>query len=134
MMEISLYLPVRQLLDWNLLNKHFYDKIVPQVMRNRQLNPVIQKKLHLYIKDKKVYGMMINPTSQPREIDFEEDEWRHDSQYVTEDRPFLLFTFDQLGLANDEEILPHYILQLTGYNFIIFPLKEAIFVTRGLVV
>jgi hypothetical protein len=43
-MEISLYLPVRQLLDWNLLNKHFYDKIVPQVMRNRQLYPVIQKK------------------------------------------------------------------------------------------
>jgi hypothetical protein len=42
--------------------------------------------------------MVINPTSQPREVDFEEDEWRHDSQYVTDERPSLLFTFDQLGL------------------------------------
>jgi len=41
MMEISHFLPHKQLLDWQLMNTHFYDKIVPEVMRNRSLNPVI---------------------------------------------------------------------------------------------
>lgn len=48
-------------------------------MRNRNLNPVIQQNLHLFIKDRNVYGMALNTTQQVSEVDFEEDHWRHES-------------------------------------------------------
>jgi hypothetical protein len=62
MMEISNFLPQKQLLEWQLMSTNFYNKIVPEVMRNRQLNPVIQQNLHIFIKDRIVYGLALNPT------------------------------------------------------------------------
>ena len=82
------------------------------------------------------------------EIDFEEDEWRHDNQYIFADKslnaPELILDlkafWDEaemdpaIKLAEDEEILLQYIVQLHKYKYLIFPLKDAIKVSKGILV
>ena len=53
--------------------------MVPEIMKQRRINPKIRLDMHLFIKGKKMYGMAISLADQVREIDFEDDEWRHDS-------------------------------------------------------
>lgn len=104
-------------------------------MRNRTMNPVIAQKIHLYIKDKKVYGMTLNDSNNVKEIDFEEDEWRHDCQCSVDASAKLLFDMSKFEeLKDDEEILPHYIVQMNATQFLVFPLKEAVFLQRGILV
>ena len=135
MMEISKFLPANQLLEWQLINKKFYENVVPTVMRNRQMNPVIAQKIHLFLKDKAVYGMTLNDSHVVKEVDFEDDNWRHDSQYTVNEKVKLLFDMSKFEeVANDEEILPHYIQQLNANQFVVFPLREAVFLGRGLIV
>lgn len=135
MMEISKYLPQKQLFEWQLLNTHFYNKIVPEVMRNRQLNPIIQQKVHIFLKEKAVYGISITDKQDIKYVDFEEDNWRHDSQYTINEKCTLLFDMSKFSeVAEDEEILPHYIIQLNATKFIVYPLKEAVFLGKGLVI
>lgn len=135
MTEISEFLPFSQTLDWNLFNHHFYDNLVPMIHRNRKLNPVIHQKVHLFLKDKAVYGITLNDTHTVRAIDFEEDEWRHDCQCKVEEKLKLMFNLDSFEqVKKDEEILPHYIIQLTSNKFLAFPLREAVFLTRGLII
>ena len=40
----------------------------------------------------------------------------------------------KIELAADEEILPHFVIPLSSFKYLVYPLKEAIFVTRGLIV
>jgi len=82
-----------------------------------------------------------------KEIEFEEDEWRHDDQFVFEDnKAELLIDFEKLKtkinpdqaddtlLQADEDIILHYIVKLNNNKFIIFPLKDSIFIGRGIIV
>lgn len=41
--------------------------------------PAINLQLHLFIHDDKLYGHHLDNNSIVTEIDFEEDEWRHDN-------------------------------------------------------
>ena len=63
--------------------------------------------------------MSLHNTTHVKEVDFEDDEWRHDSQYLTDERPVLLFDMAELekkfpevseAWGNSYELLPHYIL------------------------
>ena len=47
-------------------------------MRNRKLTPCIQGEANLFIKDKAVWSLEITNATQMEEIDFENDEWRHE--------------------------------------------------------
>jgi len=114
MTEVYHYLPVRQMWEMQKISREFYDDLTPIIMRNKKMLPVIQKNLHIFIKDRKVYGIHLNPSVKTREVDFEEDPWRHDCQFVTDQKVKLLFKFEDLKLADDEELLPHYIVQLSG--------------------
>ena len=87
------------------------------------MNPVIVANMHLFIQDRKMYGFHMNITNNLREVDFEEDEWRHDNQFTVDAKPRLLVDFNKplpqpnvdefdedFKLDDDEEILPHYII------------------------
>ena len=144
---ISNYLSIQTLQSYNLLNHQFYDKIVPEVMRNRRLYPCIQNEQHLFIKDNALWSLQITNTTALREIDFEDDKWRHDDQFEitagSNTKPKKLFDFKSLGqgsddaelkIADDEEVLPQYVHHLNAYRYLIFPLKEALFINRGLII
>ena len=88
-------------------------------MRNRRLYPCIQNEQHLFIKDNALWSLQITNTTSLREIDFEDDKWRHDDQFEitagSNTKPKKLFDFKQLGegkddpdfkIADDEEVLP----------------------------
>jgi hypothetical protein len=68
-----------------------------------------------------------------REIDFEEDDWRHDHQYIIKEKCQLLVDMTEF-LLEKEEILPHYILQLRNHQLIVYTLLEEVFLNRGLLV
>ena len=118
MQTLSTFLPVTKVLQLNLLNHEFYDKIVPEIMRNRKMYPAINLQLHLFIHDDKLYGHHLDNNTIVTEIDFEEDEWRHDNQYVFGDKslnaPEMILDLKSLQgedleagvrLKEDEEVL-----------------------------
>jgi len=47
-------------------------------MRNRKLYPCIQSEAHLFIKDNALWSLQVTNTTETKEIDFENDLWRHD--------------------------------------------------------
>ena len=47
-------------------------------MRNRKLYPCIQSEAHLFIKDNALWSLQVINTTETKEIDFENDLWRHD--------------------------------------------------------
>ena len=78
-----------------------------------------------------------------REVDFEEDEWRHDNHYIITDparKPEKLIDLNELKniedenvkLQNEEEILSQYVIQLNRFKFIIFPLRGALKLCPGI--
>ena len=140
-------MPIAKVLQLNLVNREFYDKIVPEIMRNRKMYPSIDLKLHLFIRDDKLYGHHLDNNTPTIEIDFEQDEWRHDNQYIFADKSLngselildLKKFWDEdmdpsVRLNKDEEILLQYIIQLHKYKYLIFPLKDALKLTRGILV
>jgi len=142
---ISKYLPITTLQTYNLINQHFYDKLVPEIMRNRNLYPCIQNEQHLFIHENALWSLQLTNNTQLEYIDFENDLWRHDDQWIIKEgsntKPVKLFDFKDIGatdeslkLADDEEILPQYVFHLNAHKFLIFPLKEALFITRGLII
>jgi hypothetical protein len=138
MQAISENLDLLELLKFNALNHHFYDKMVPEIMKQRRINPKIRLDMHLFLKGKKLYGMAISLADQITEIDFEHDDWRHDSQCVINVQPKLLFDFETgfgegKGLEVKEEIFPHYIIQVSAFKYIVYPLDESIYLTRGFI-
>jgi hypothetical protein len=72
-------LTIAKILQLNSVNREFYYKIVPEIMRNRKMYPSIDLQLHLFIHDNKLYGHHLDNNTPTTEIDFEEDEWRHDN-------------------------------------------------------
>ena len=140
---ITSFLPMKTLISYNLLNKYFYDRLVPEIMEQRKLYQSLDKDTHLFVEKNKLYGLAINLKHDIKEVDFEEDNWRHDSQYTINDKPTLLLDFAKLGegetdeelkVASDEQILPHFILPMGKNKFLVYPLKEAIFLNRGLII
>ena len=128
-------------MEWQLINSHFYDKLVPEITRNRNLNPPVKADIHVFLKEKTVYGLTLNATQDLHLVDFEEDPWRHDCQYTINEKPKKLFDVKELSdkhkdvnLQTDEEILPHFVIPLSSFKFLVYPLKEAIFLTRGMIV
>ena len=80
--------------------------------------PAINLQLHLFIHDDKLYGHHLDNNTIVTEIDFEEDEWRHDNQYVFGDKslnaPEMILDLKSLQgedleagvrLGEDEEVL-----------------------------
>lgn len=123
---LSEFLPIDCILRYNVLNKLFYNKIIPIVMKNRGIYPTITPELHLLIKENTLWSLQFSNSVNLKEIDFEEDEWRHDNQYVIEDKslgklePILPLTTlyepnmndpmldmdEGAKLGEDEEIIP----------------------------
>ena len=70
-------------------------------------------------------------------MDEEDDEWRHDDQYRSGVRPGKLFGFHdhpEIRLEADEEILPQYVLHLYDSSYLVFTIKEGLFINRGLII
>lgn len=85
MLSLSHFLSIEILIQYNQLNKVFYNKIIPQVFKNRSLYPSIIPELHLLIKDGNLWSLQFSKTVKVREIEFEDDDWRQDDQYVIAD-------------------------------------------------
>ena len=62
-----------------MANKKFYNETVPKIMNSRSLYPSCDMELHLFVKDTILYALRLSNGTPVREIDFEEDEWRHDN-------------------------------------------------------
>jgi len=87
MQVITSFLPVQDLLKFNVLNRRFYNEVVPAIMKYRAVYPKVQAEFHLLMKDKKLYGFALNASMTLKEVDFEEDHWRHDNQYTVDAKP-----------------------------------------------
>jgi len=70
---MSYYLPKTDILGLNLVNKHFYDVVVPRIMKNRQMYPSINPETHFFINKGEMYGLSMSNYTQTRLVDFEED-------------------------------------------------------------
>ena len=57
--NITEYMTVRQILNLQLLNKDFYNRVIPNVMTVRKMFPNIDPKMHLYIFQKSLWGVKI---------------------------------------------------------------------------
>lgn len=82
---LAQFMTISDLLKLNLLNKEFYASIVPFMFRNRKLNPSITPETHIFAKKNIIYSLQYNNFVATREVDFEEDLWRHDNHYVITD-------------------------------------------------
>lgn len=134
-------MPLKSFLNLQLVSKKFYDDVVPSVMNKLKKFPNVDPYMHLFIKDKIVYGMKVSQGTETHLVDFEEDEWLHDYQHEIKDdthhKPEKLFTIDELPLNKDgksEEVLIQNIVQIKRNMFIVFPLKDSVIVTRGIIV
>lgn len=84
-------------------------------MKNRGIYPTITPELHLLIKDNALWALQFSNSVNLKEIEFEEDEWRHDNQYTIEDKSLgrlekvlnfdVLYNFED-GKATDDDIDP----------------------------
>ena len=108
MLALSKFLQRNEILELNLVSKQFYELFIPLVMRNRQLYPTINPETHLFAKNGKIFGINLSTYSKFREIDFEEDEWRHDNHYMIVDKKVskveIIFDTDELKAIPDEKI------------------------------
>lgn len=106
--------------------------------------PQINNEMHFFLQEKKLYGLTLTNNTPTREIDFEEDPWRQDYQYVLvppddkaaqtiEYKAVLLIDLEE-HMEKDEVILPHYICRINKFKAAIFFLKESKQITRGVLV
>ena len=89
----------------NLVNQRFYNDVVPKLFRNRKFNPCITPETHIFAKNSIIYQMQFDNFVNTREVDFEEDEWRHDNHYIITDadrKPQKLIDLNQLKNIADE--------------------------------
>ena len=124
MAELTSFLPMSYLFQLNQVNKKFYNETVPKIMNSRSLYPSCDMELHLFVKDTILYALPLSHGTPVREIDFEEDEWRHDNQYILTNKAInkveKIFDFkelwendkykDQNIMEKDCDILPQYIV------------------------
>jgi hypothetical protein len=45
-----------------------------------------------------------------------------------------LFQFSQIGVTDDEVVFPQYVMYVTARRYLVFPLKEGKYLTRGIIV
>lgn len=145
LLAISEFLTPKFLLDFQLMSKKYYDKIVPQIMMKRNMYPSLQTEIHFFLDKKVLYGLKLTNATETREIDFEEDPWRQDYQNIIvgasdpkqansiDHKAVVLFDFEK-HLEEGEIILPHYIVRLNTYKILVFPLLESKKITRTLLV
>ena len=134
MQKIGECLPRSKILELNLLSKKFYNQIVPNMMVNLKMFPLASRQTYLFIKDNKIYAQNFNNATKTKEIDFEDDAWQHDNQYVFNDEysnhPTAIIELQDLKdaamLTDDEEILFQNVVQIDQNNILIFPLKDAL--------
>ena len=80
-----------------------------------------------------------------REVDNEEDQWRHNNHYIITEKdrkPELLIDLqtlkdhpdENIKLQNEEEILSQYVIQLNRFKFMIFPLRGALKLCPGIII
>ena len=81
MAVIAQYLPLSKRLNLNLVNKDFYNKIVPQIFETNHDYPPVEKKYIFYLKDQVVWGLQVGAQTTTREIEFEYDLWLHDHHH-----------------------------------------------------
>ena len=78
-------------------------------MTSRKMYPNIDPKMHLYIFNKELWGIKIPSKSDAREVDYMDDEWIHENQYVLEETghqwPEKLFEFKDIGEGEEDEEL-----------------------------
>ena len=86
--------------------KKLANRVIPNVMNERKMFPNIDPKMHLYIFNKELWGIKIPSRSDAREVDFEEDEWIHENQYVLDEAghqwPEKLFEFKDIGAGESD--------------------------------
>ena len=73
------FFSINKVLDLQLINKEFYETIIPTIMTNRKMFPNIDPKMHLFIYNSELWGIKIPSKSIAREVEFEEDEWLHEN-------------------------------------------------------
>ena len=128
------FLPRSTILSLNSVNKRFYNQIIPEMMRNLKMFPLASRQNYLFIKENKIYAQNYSNATKTREIDFENDDWQHDNQYVFDDEysnhPTAIVDFQDLKdlamLEDNEEVLFQNIVQVDQNNILIFPLKDAL--------
>ena len=128
------FLPRSTILSLNSVNKRFYNQIIPEMMRNLKMFPLASRQNYLFIKENKIYAQNYSNATKTREIDFENDDWQHDNQYVFDDEysnhPTAIVDFQDLKdlamLEDNEEVLFQNVVQVDQNNILIFPLKDAL--------
>lgn len=121
---------------------------MPHIFETNHQNPSCNSNYILYIKSGVLYGLKVGAQTNTREIDFEEDLWLHDChhEFNTTDgssgnKVVKLITFSELGgddedfkIKPNEEILIDYVNQVAANRFVVFPMRESVFVERGLII
>lgn len=106
MQNVTEFMTIQQILALQLLNKDFYNRVIPNVMTVRKMFPNIDPKMHLFISNNSLWGIKIPSRSDAREVDFEEDEWIHENQYVLDENghqwPEKLFDFKDIGAGEED--------------------------------
>ena len=97
--------------------------------------PQINSEMHFFIKEKELWGICLSNSTPLREIDFDEEEWRQDCQFVIDPidtansesmdhKAIRLFDFKP-HLEENEIVLPHCIVKINKFKIIVFPLKDS---------
>lgn len=106
MQVISEFQSTKQNLQLQLLNKQFYQDIVPNVMEQRKMFPSIDPQAHLYIHEGQVWGIKIPSQCITREVEFEDDEWIHENQHELDQQghhwPEKYFDIADIGKDGDD--------------------------------
>ena len=131
------------ILQLNLVSHLFYDKIVPYIMIYRNLySSITTHEIHIFEKEGTIYKLDLTKGVATREVDFNDDKWRHDDQYEIIDenvRPQPLFKVSDLvdhpdpdvKVNEDEEIQSEYVVRINRSKFLVWPLKGALKLCRG---
>ena len=140
---VSYFLRPSELLGLNLVNRYFYEFVVPKITKNRQMYPSLNPETHFFLNKGDMYGINMSNYTQTRLVDFEEDQWRHDNHYVIRDaestKPELIWKQedlkklpDDVKLEEEDEIMMQYVIQLSKTEFLVFPVKSSINLQKGL--
>ena len=54
---LSEFLPIDKILSYNVLNKNFYNQIIPTIMMRRGIFPTVTPELHLLIKENALWAL-----------------------------------------------------------------------------
>ena len=86
MATISQFLGIKDVLRLNLVNKFFYNDVVPKIFEFRQLYSSLTPETYLIQKNNIVHQLHYNNSVPTRLIEFEEDEYRHDFLHIVTDQ------------------------------------------------